>query len=229
MFHATDQGSVRQSALEIVSRPYAGALVAAYFDPDRGFAGDLFDGLDSEGLLADNPSDRFTVDDIAAASLLDVRFGPQAVRSLLRCDSIHEALSAVSASARLWDATPAELAQADNLWGLLRAIPSVGRTRATKLMARKRPHLIPIVDSVIAKALHLENETWSPLAFVLKEDQLRRDIDALRPEYVDSRISTLRLLDVLVWMANSRSGSAVLTQTQVGAPPARIVAGPGTK
>ena len=72
----TDSGRVSQSTAEIVRSPYAPALVAAYFDPTHGFAGAMFDGLHTSGLLSDNPPDHFTVDDIAGASLLDIRFGP---------------------------------------------------------------------------------------------------------------------------------------------------------
>jgi len=228
MPHPTDCARVRQSVGEIVGGPYAHRLVAAYFDPTRGFAGALFDGLDPDGLLADNPTDRFTVDDIAAASLLDVRFGPTAVRALLSSDEIQTALTAVPDHLPLWEAAQRDLDAATRLWRLVREIDGVGRTRSSKLLARKRPQLVPIVDSVIAGALHLRDETWGPLAEALGDRQLRQDIDGLRPPHVSTRISTLRLLDVLTWMSHSRSSAAVSVQLDLGAPPTRSIPRPRT-
>ena len=116
----TDPQRVRQSIAAIVRSPHAPALVDAYFDPTRGFAGGLFDGLDPGGLLADNPSDRFTVDDIAAASLLDVRFGPTAVRALLGEVGIRDALAATPTGVPLWEATRTDLDAATRLWDVVR-------------------------------------------------------------------------------------------------------------
>jgi hypothetical protein len=119
MPYRTDYARVRQSIVEIVDGPYAHRLVAAYFDPSRGFAGALFDGLDSDGLLADNPTYRFSVDDIAAASLLDVRFGPTAVRALLSSEEIQAALAAVPDQLPLWEARQQDLDAASRLWFLV--------------------------------------------------------------------------------------------------------------
>jgi Family of unknown function (DUF6308) len=217
----TDAGRVSQSLAEIVRTPYAPALVAAYYDPANGFAGAMFDGLDPSGLLSDNPHDHFTVDDIAGTSLLDVRFGPAAVRALLGTGIIQEALAAVPKAIPLWKATERDLETTSQLWDLLLEIDGIGRTRASKLLARKRTATVPIVDSVISAALHLEGDTWRPLAKALSDKQVRHDIESLRPSHVSKKLSTLRLLDVVVWMSHSRSTPAVQVQAQVGAPPAR--------
>jgi len=217
---------VRESITEIVNGRYAGGLVAAYFDPRRGFAGELFDGLDPDGLLSDNPIGRFTVDDIAATSLLDVRFGPTAVREVLGSAAIRASLASVPHQVNLWDASGEDLRNATELWNLIREITGVGRTRASKLLARKRPRLVPVVDSVIAHALHLRKETWRPLAAILSDRHLREAIDDLRPTWVSEGISTLRLLDVVTWMSYSRSTAAVSVQVELGAPPARIIPRP---
>jgi hypothetical protein len=221
MPQTTDSVQVDESIADLISRPRAHELVAAYFDPDRGFAGAMFDGLDPNGLLADNPADRFTVDDIAATSLLDVRFGPTAVRALLGSQDISFALKAVPERLPLWKADEPELQLANDLWILVRDIGGVGRTRTSKLLARKRPDLVPIVDSVVAKALQLHVDTWRPLAQALEGEHLRHAIDDLRPEHVSQKISTLRLLDVLVWMSCSRSRAAVEVQIELGVSPTR--------
>jgi hypothetical protein len=212
---------VRGRIAEIASRPHSRELVAAYFDPERGFAGAMFDGLDPHGLLDNNPSGRFTSDDIAAASLLDVRFGPRAVRRLLGSSDIAAALSDVPEHLALWAVGDADFRAASHLWSLLREVPGVGRTRASKLLARKRPEMVPIVDSVIAEALQLGAETWRPLAVALEDDGVRQLIGNLRPEQVSDQVSVLRLLDVVVWMTCSRSRPAVEVQLEVGAKPTR--------
>lgn len=188
----------------------------------------MFDGLDSEELLANNPPNRFTADDIAAASLLDVRFGPSAVRALLTSEPIQTALTAVPQDLPLWEVSAQHFAAGTDLWKLVRAIDGVGPTLASKLLARKRPQLVPIVDSVITKALGLQDDAWLPLADTLKDPQLRRDIDALRPAHVSPQLSTLRLLDVVTWMSHSRSKSAVLVQESLGAVPTRVIKVRGT-
>lgn len=221
MTQETDHVEVRRCISHFVGAPYARDLVAAYFEPDRGFAGAMFDGLDQDGWLTHNPADRFTVDDIAAASLLDVRFGPTAVRTLLGSEHIALALKAVPEGRSLWNMNDSDFARASHLWSLVLNIPGVGRTRASKILARKRPQLLPIVDSIIADALQLRVTTWRPLAEALKDARLRRDINKLRPAQVSKRVSTLRLLDVVVWMSCSRSKAAVEVQLEVGAPPTR--------
>lgn len=212
---------VRERIAEIASRPHSRELVSAYFDPVRGFAGDVFDGLDPHGLLANNPSGHFSGDDIAAASLLDVRFGPTAVRGLLGSSDIAAALRDVPEHIALWTVGDDDFRSASHLWSLVREVPGIGRTRASKLLARKRPEMVPIVDSVIAEALQLGAETWRPLAIALQDDAVRQLIGDLRPKEVSDRLSVLRLLDVVVWMSCSRSRSAVEVQLEVGAKPTR--------
>jgi hypothetical protein len=45
----------------------------------------------------------------------------------------------------------------------LRALPGVGPTVASKLLARKRPKLRPIYDSIVAAVTHTEERLWEPL------------------------------------------------------------------
>ena len=153
----TPTSSVKASSRSSRGRSLQG-LVNAYFNPNRGFARATFDGLDADSLLTHNPRDCFTVDDIVATSLLDV---PSSFFSLLgQPRSAPFELPKVEGRwggpcpGSLWEADERTLAAATTLWRVLRDIDAVGRTRASKLMARKRPQLIPIVDSVIAGALH---------------------------------------------------------------------------
>lgn len=189
--------------LEVVSAP-ADRLLVAYFEPDGPFAGSTFDDL------PENPRDHFCASDLLAASLLDVRFGPQAVRPLLAAgpNPFSKYLSDIPDDVDLWNATDDDLSPAYELWGALRGLPGVGRTRTSKLLARKRPRLIPIVDSVIRNALPLGEDSWESLRSTLRDQHVRERIEDIRPPEVTSAISTLRLLDAATWMRHSNSQAA---------------------
>lgn len=133
--------------LSFVASP-ADKLVAQFFDTTGLFAATTFD------LLPDNPPNRFTTTDL---TLLDVALSPNSVRRVLTTEAamFSELLAAVPANTDLWDASDIDLANAENLYWCLRDLNMVGPTRASKLMARKRPRLIPVIDSVIRTALAL--------------------------------------------------------------------------
>jgi hypothetical protein len=108
---------------------------------------------------------------------------------------------------------------ADDLYGLIRRLPDVGPTTTSKLLARKRPRLVPIRDEVVERILQVVGaEWWSPLAWALSDEAPggieRRDrINSLAPIV---RVSTLRRLDVAVWMVGSGSGNAEEARKAVG-------------
>jgi hypothetical protein len=62
--------------IEVAEAP-ADQLLVAFFNTGGPFAGSTFDDL------PDNPRNEFSASDLLAASLLDVRFEPRAVRALL--------------------------------------------------------------------------------------------------------------------------------------------------
>lgn len=133
--------AVRAAIRQVVSDRGAD-LVATYYDEDGPFAGCLFDEL------PDNDPVRFTPSDLVAASLLDVRFGPRAVRKLLvESDELNVLLEALGPDRPLWELS--DLRPAAALWKAMRDVP-IGPTRTSKLMSRKRPKMLPILDSVIS-------------------------------------------------------------------------------
>jgi hypothetical protein len=100
--------------------------------------------------------------------------------------------------------------------GEVKKLPGVGDTRISKLLARKRPHLIPIVDSVIRKALPLGEDLLVSLRSALHDEQVRESIEDIRPPEVVSTISTLRLLDAATWMRYSNSRNAKKARKAAG-------------
>lgn len=205
-----------QTAIEQVVQGDAYRLVDAYYNPVPQdypnarvlFAGRYFDELPG------NDVDAFTVGDLAAASLLDVRFGPHVVVELLERDRCNSLLARIPPAGALWDVSAEHLDRDSHAWQLwiqLVSIPGVSTTRASKLLARKRPHLMPILDSVIMRHLSLDGlDGWQALREALTPD-FRAQIDELAQPALDhgaAQPSTLRLLDVATWMSYSQSRQA---------------------
>lgn len=199
-WHLETTNELASRIIEVVEAP-ADQLIVSFFEPGGPFAGSTFDDL------PDNPRDEFSAGDLLAASLLDVRFEPRAVRALLetRPSSLSELLAEIPDDVDLWRATEEDLRPAYALWTEVRRLPGVGATKTSKLLARKRPRLIPIVDSVIREALPLGNDSWASLQAALQDEHVRTSVEAIRPPWIASTISTLRLLDAATWMRYSNS------------------------
>ena len=150
-------------------------------------------------------------DDLVAVSLLSVAFVRHTSLYLLEAEksSISTWLEQTPCDLDLHDATRNMIERdsgADKLWRVLYAVPGVGEVSAAKLLARKRPRLLPIYDRSVRRALGLRNSNhhWT---FVY--DQLQRSaeltdlLDELRGPRSDGDLSVLRVLDVLLWMSES--------------------------
>lgn len=201
---------VRDAIWSVVAKKGA-ELVKDYYAETGPFAGRLFDELPN------NTPNEFTPEDLVAASMLDVRFNPKAVRALLVApDEVNGLLSRLGPDRPLWETR--DLSAANDLWGQLRRVP-IGRTRVSKLLARKRPAMLPILDSVISKHLHLDGarDRWVLLRDALNDEPLRQAIDGMAPPGV-SKPSTLRLLDVATWMSYSESRNARRARHSHGMP-----------
>jgi hypothetical protein len=173
--------------------------------------------------LGQHVDDQFTTDDLLAASLLDVRFTPTAVRRLVVDGKANSLLAEIrnDPEVPLWNADLGRDSAAWLLWDVLTERGNgIGATRASKLLARKRPHLFPILDSVIVAALGLGTaDRWSVLTDALDEGTRAR-IETLRSAAPDdSSPSTLRLLDVATWMRFSQSRRATNVRRELGFDP----------
>lgn len=184
--------------------------VAAYFSEPM-FAGMTF------AELGRNPACEITADDLLAVTLLDITWRPEVVRALLgsRSQRLAEMLAALPQDADLWDASDATMRHIDALWDDLTAIEGIGPASASKLLARKRPRLCPISDSVVIKAASAPGRTWDVLRCLLQDPAARADIEALRPARA-ADASLLRILDVAIWVSNSRSAAARHVQNLAG-------------
>ena len=78
-------------------------------------------------------------------------------------------------------------------------------------MARKRPHLIPIEDSVVNWVIELgQGNSWRLWwdAFQAEGDYLEERATKLRAEIGRPELSTLRVFDVMLWMRGKANLSA---------------------
>ena len=193
-----------------LSAPGLGKAVAAYYT-DPAFAGMTFSNLGR------NPRDEITADDLLAVSLLDITWRPEVVRILLgrQQRELAAMLAALPDDLDLWDADDEVSKRIDVVWDALVAIDGIGTASATKLLARKRPRLCPISDSVVIKAIGVPQRTWDVLRCLLKDQAARDRVEALRPAAA-ADATLLRIVDVILWITHSESAAAQWMREEAG-------------
>jgi Family of unknown function (DUF6308) len=174
-----------------------------YFD---GEAGDQFTGRWFDHFAAIGDPNRFEASDIVAVEALSVEVPSEAAGRLLITDSerFNSLLRAIPRTVDLWTAGRLQVtvgSAADDLHAALKELPKVGEVTAGKLMAAKRPRMIPIFDERVDQLLAPADELfWVSMYDELKDDEHRRVIEQVcrnTPSYV----SLLRRIDVALWMA----------------------------
>lgn len=210
-----DNTAVQDAATRLrdgLAAPGIPGAVAAYFDPFSGLAGMSFTDLGA------NPRNQVTADDLLAVSLLDITWRPDVVRELLgtKAEKISAMLVSITGETELWDATDADIAAVDPLWDALQEIHGVGPATASKLLARKRPRLCPVIDKATIRAAGVRGRTWDALRCILQDPGARTEVEALRPPQA-AGASLLRILGVAIWICHSPSGAASQLRQQAGA------------
>lgn len=198
--------------------------IATYLQPGM-YTGSLFEHLAS----ADEPN-RITVNDLVAVSMLSVTV-PPATRNWLLTDGaadVADLLSGISEGGGEPDIAvqPELLSQgtaAWELWYLLRTGTGMGPTTTSKLMAVKRPRLIPIHDSVVSKALNLPiANSWQAWGHFMRDGwKLHRDkVRRAAIEAGGGHLSDLRIIDITVWL--TESSKRTTTRKFVAPDPAQV-------
>lgn len=226
--------------LEADHTEQAVAYLQEYFvsDPNAGprYTGSLFERLGGGG-DAKSIRNEITRDDLLSLSLLDVPVPGLQVALLLEpperagsidleevvtreftahelpydLQGIRKILASIPTDVGLSSKKAAEHLDAGNLlWTALRR-RGFGPSRVSKLIARKRPKLFPIIDSVIERELNTDSSGfYENLHSVLRaEDKaLSRHLKSIRAEAAHQSgnraladLSTIRVLNVVVWMA----------------------------
>ncbi|MEU7488091.1 DUF6308 family protein [Streptomyces sp. NPDC042319] len=172
------------------------------------FTGSRFDHLAGGG---DRPAtaDVVTADDLIAVETLSVRIPAQVALDLLEGtlgDRLSELLSRIPRDVDMAHAEVATLATgspADTAWRLLNDQVGIGWVSAGKLLARKRPRLLPVYDQVVRCILGRPQSFWLDLHAALQADDhhLHRELKALRRSAgLPETVSALRVCDVVLWM-----------------------------
>lgn len=177
------------------------------------FTGRRFERFDGGG---DRPevADVVMAADVVAVSMLSIRWTGEAALELLetRRDDLSGLLDAVPHDSieRVPRETLAVGGPADRVWRLLRGIDDIGPTIAGKVLSRKRPHLVPVFDTVVHRLLGSPVGYWFWWHDWFSRPGRAEGVRGFRDEVggIDD-ISVLRCLDVALWMHARRTGAAM--------------------
>ena len=189
---------------------HATALADAYLNHGI-FGGALWD-LATARRRTPTTRDVIDIEDLYAPALLSSPVRRGAAKAIIdRADSITGRLQQIPHRLTLWNvdvsAVDDALGHAHELIVELDAIKHVGSTLASKLVAAKRPDLIPIRDRETAGALHVPPKTpwldyWHGWRDALDPDT----VSTLRQTSIDVGhfgLSPLRTADIIVWMSET--------------------------
>jgi hypothetical protein len=189
-----------------------GSDLGRYFEgkPMDQFTGRWFDQFAAIG----DPN-RFEASDIIAADALLVRHEvpPEAAARLLviEPDQFNSLLRDIPWALDIWQVRRLDLdagSKASDLHDLLRdALPGVDWVTAGKLLAAKRPRLIPILDNQVQAFLEpIPGLFWVSMHDELSDESRRSTITAVC-QGAPPHVSLLRRIDAAVWMAAKRENS----------------------
>ncbi|WP_431040412.1 DUF6308 family protein [Streptomyces sp. P9-1] len=179
------------------------------------FTGSRFEHLAGGG---DRPeiADRITADLVAVQTLsvtvpapvtLDILEGRLGTRLSGLLQAIPRDIDMVDADA----VVVADGSPADRAWSLLCEQHGINWVIAGKVLARKRPRLLPVYDRVVRCAVGRPPSFWLALHAALREDDaaLHHQLLELRQAAgLPETVSALRVCDVAVWMNHRAVGHA---------------------
>lgn len=194
-------------------------LAAQYFEESSSFPGTgTFTGSHFESFAgAPNPVNEVTAADLLAVQTLAVTVSSRAALGILEtyAQRISELLSDIDPTLKLeevrdegdFEAVLGKNSSAQALWDLLRRNSpeakrwNLGATTASKIMARKRPHLIPIDDSVVTRVIGRGTaNSWRMWRDeLLADNYLIERADEIKEHVERTDLSTLRALDIVLW------------------------------
>jgi hypothetical protein len=193
-------------------RAEAVEALRAYFDPVSGLTGAWFEQLADQ----DHPNN-VTAKDLVAVTTLAVDIPARKSIWILGegAGQVSELLAQIPAGQAIWDDN-ADLEPDGPAWTLWKLIESresacptgyggMGVTKISKLLAAKRPNLVPIQDSHVDLALFsrpIDNywEPWQRLYRSEKGTELRETAHSVREEAgVGELLGALRIIDIVIW------------------------------
>lgn len=211
------------NAVYLLRLYYAGLLAG----DSSGFDGGHWDNFDPSGTRSASP-DEFTADDLLSASLLSADIPPTALVKILTNENVKgtlsEGLRALGEDRDLASLEPDEIRDLEHtstLWNDLRDIPGLGPTLTSKLIARKRPRLIPIYDSFVGEAVYGGTTVsyWARMHAALhgNDRALHRHLVKLgQTAGLGQRVSPLRIFDVIAWLDSTGKSEGLLRERGMG-------------
>jgi len=167
----------------------------------------MYTGQYFERFISLSDKNHFTPFDVLAAESLSVVIPSEAAYRLVH-DRVaewllHEARDDLASVASLVDCDESKLAEGkplSNLYRHLRKYHDLGRVKASKLLAAKFPHIVPIRDSLVEQLLGWKNqkEWWLPMRQLAQS--VWATIEKLELPCGAPVVKSLRKLDVVLWM-----------------------------
>ena len=176
--------------------------LARYFD---GKTGDTFTGRWFEKFAALGDPNRFAPSDVLAVEALSVKVPPESAATLLVTDAdrFNRLLQRVPPDADLWTVDRSVIdsgSAASDLHAALDDLPKIGWVTAGKLMAAKRPRLIPVFDNEVKRVLKPPKERFWVTMYDHLSDESRCQKIAKVCSTAPAEVSLLRRIDVALWM-----------------------------
>ena len=171
----------------------------------NGVSGDLFTGRWFEKFASMSDPDRFDAADMLAVESLSVKVPPESAAMLIitEAERFSSLLHDVPRDVDLWDVDHPVIdmgGPAAELHTMLGSLHGVGWVTAGKLMAAKRPRLIPILDNKVKSLLAPPRRRfWMTMHEQLSDEARRRTITEVCATAPDDA-SLLRRIDVALWM-----------------------------
>lgn len=178
-----------------------------YFEDDAS-ANDRYSGRWFDRYAAKSDPARFQASDFTAIETLGVRVDPETVALLLledRAADFNRLLARIPTEVELGskDALKAIDAGSDarKLHKALIHLYDIKGVKASKLIAAKRPHLIPVIDKKVEDLLQPKKDLfWLTMHHELADPERRKAIEGVC-DNAPSHVSLLRRIDVALWMA----------------------------
>lgn len=192
-----------------------GELVARHaIDQYFSLEGERYTGSQFEVLIDVDHPDLITERDLVAVTALSVQVPVRASIWLLNREgqtAVSRCLSRVRPDMNIWDTDAAEVLEPGGamheLWDILGRAhwPTQkignglgGRTKRSKLLAAKRPGLIPITDRVVRAALPPVADYWTAFRDALSARSVRDEISEATSNAPEG-VSLLRRIDAAIW------------------------------
>jgi hypothetical protein len=211
-FSEIGEKTLTEQIKKILEKSFTKKLVRRYFNPqiNEPFSGSLFHTL---GI---NDANRFGNDDLLSLNLLDESVSARQIKELTT-GKFDQLLHALCDSYDVTQLDGDAYKPAIEIWDALSEIHGFGPTRVSKLLARKRPNLIPIRDSIVNKQLQIEGYSWwKSLAATMRHSDVKESLEDLCQPIDMCDVPHLRVLDVAIWMHGSQSKAARKVRLELG-------------